>query len=151
MSSFILSPPLLRIVKRLKPKDAYGVVHLRTEEDWRGYARRRAKVVYWNPEQILKSALVSVPPTVTSLYLVGGHARKVLKSWCRAFHSLKSKSFRVTCRLHLLKDSERLAETMQAALDFEVAKGAAWFMGHKFSSFSLEAIYDGKPHQLYPN
>lgn len=149
MGSWVLSKPLRAIHRRLKPKGPYGVVHLRCEGDWLAYSRRRTKVAFWTPSMILALVLKTCPADLDTLLLVGGQVEEgVLRGWSKA---LKGKIKTLTCRTTLFPQTKNLCEVYQAALDFELAKEAAWFLGHRNSSFSLQASYQVKSHCLYPS
>lgn len=145
MTHLTLAPPVLKIANYLVPKKSYAVVHIRCEDDWKAYAKRRAKVEFWPASKILKSAKTRIPPHLDTVYLVGGGVQDCLGDWSAALPRRK-----VICRLGVLPPTKDLSETVQAALDFHVANRASWFMGHLHSSFSLEAIRDEKPHFMYP-
>jgi len=145
MTHLTLAAPVLKIANYLVPKKPYATVHLRCEDDWKSYSKRRAKVVFWPPSTILKAAKMHMPSQMEIIYLVGGGSDKYIEDWSTAFPQKK-----VMCRIELLPLTKDLPETVQAALDFHVANHASWFMGHLHSSFSLEAIRDEKPHLMYP-
>jgi len=139
MAKAVLAKPLRLLVHGMLGSldNGYGVIHLRTEDDWKAYAQRRAKVTYWDEDRILK-LVANQTDLPKQLVLVGAKVEALCATWSKTLQR------KVTCRNRILPATAALDYTRRSALDFELARHASWFVGHRYSSFSLEAAKTSK-------
>lgn len=149
--SRLLTTPLQKIT--------YGTIHVRDEIDWLAYSKRRAKVNYCTPNDILdfflalcgreSSGDTDTPiinlDCVDAIILVGKNVLCLCPKWSADIQ--KS----VVCK-NLCASYDKFSQrgyTYMSAVDFELAKTSVWFVGHAYSSFSIEVSRFVKNAYMY--
>lgn len=126
----------------------YGVIHVRDEIDWLEYSKRRSKVKYYTKTDILtfflglcgrKSFDYNDNPTinldsVSVIILVGKNVIDICPKWSKDIG--KPVMCKDLCGIY--DKFSHKGYTYMSAVDFELARMSVWFVGHNYSSFSIE-------------